>query len=74
MIINRYVPNLNKGKGLYFYFIKAETKTKSGLVARPVLTSYYKSEQFRNRPRPLNVMIQLLKCSIFHHPHLEWSY
>ncbi|WOG93038.1 hypothetical protein DCAR_0312317 [Daucus carota subsp. sativus] len=55
-VMNLYVPNLNKGKGLYFYFIKAETKTKSGLVARPVLTSYYKSEQFRNRPYdPYNV-------------------
>lgn len=53
---NSYVPDLDKGKGLYFLFIKAETKTPSGLVARPVLTSYYKSEQFKNRPfDPYNV-------------------
>ncbi|KAK4346635.1 hypothetical protein RND71_032974 [Anisodus tanguticus] len=54
--LTRYVPGLDKGKGLYFLFIKAETKTPSGLVARPVLTSYYKSEQFKTRPyNPFNV-------------------
>ena len=56
-ICGRYVPGLDKGKGLYFYFIKAETKTPSGLVARPVLTSYYKSQQFKTRPfDPYNVL------------------
>ncbi|XP_017216411.1 probable indole-3-acetic acid-amido synthetase GH3.1 [Daucus carota subsp. sativus] len=55
-VMNLYVPNLNQGKGLYFLFIKAETLTPSGLVARPVLTSYYKSSQFRTRPYdPYNV-------------------
>ncbi|EYU34549.1 hypothetical protein ABFS82_12G018200 [Erythranthe guttata] len=55
-VMNLYVPDLDKGKGLYFLFIKAETKTPSGLVARPVLTSYYKSEQFKTRPYdPYNV-------------------
>ncbi|XP_047946340.1 probable indole-3-acetic acid-amido synthetase GH3.1 [Salvia hispanica] len=48
-VMNLYVPNLDKGKGLYFLFIKAETETPGGLVARPVLTSYYKSDQFKNR-------------------------
>lgn len=52
----RYVPGLDKGKGLYFLFTKAETKTPSGLVSRPVLTSYYRSEQFKARPfDPFNV-------------------
>ncbi|KAI4326051.1 hypothetical protein MLD38_031403 [Melastoma candidum] len=55
-VMNLYVPNLDKGKGLYFLFIKAETKTPGGLVARPVLTSYYKSEHFKTRPiDPYNV-------------------
>ncbi|KAI3521054.1 hypothetical protein L1887_10513 [Cichorium endivia] len=55
-VMNLYVPGLDKGKGLYFLFIKAETKTPSGLVARPVLTSYYKSQQFKTRPYdPYNV-------------------
>ncbi|KAL1564201.1 putative indole-3-acetic acid-amido synthetase GH3.1 [Salvia divinorum] len=55
-VMNLYVPNLDKGKGLYFLFIKAETETPGGLVARPVLTSYYKSDQFKNRPvDPYNV-------------------
>ncbi|KAJ9562422.1 hypothetical protein OSB04_007582 [Centaurea solstitialis] len=55
-VMNLYVPGLDKGKGLYFLFIKAETKTPSGLVARPVLTSYYKSQQFKTRPvDPYNI-------------------
>ncbi|KAL2333478.1 hypothetical protein Fmac_014691 [Flemingia macrophylla] len=49
-VMSRYVAGLDKGKALHFLFIKAETKTPSGLVARPVLTSYYKSDNFRNRP------------------------
>ncbi|KAI4327391.1 hypothetical protein L6164_019860 [Bauhinia variegata] len=55
-VMNLYVPGLDQGKGLYFLFIKAETKTPGGLVARPVLTSYYKSEHFKTRPfDPYNV-------------------
>nr|GLL23735.1 probable indole-3-acetic acid-amido synthetase GH3.1 [Ipomoea trifida] len=55
-VMNLYVPGLNKGKGLYFMFVKSETKTPGGLVARPVLTSYYKSEHFKTRPYdPYNV-------------------
>ncbi|OAY33682.1 probable indole-3-acetic acid-amido synthetase GH3.1 [Manihot esculenta] len=55
-VMNLYVPGLDKGKGLYFLFVKAETKTPGGLLARPVLTSYYKSEHFKNRPYdPYNV-------------------
>ncbi|KAF5736196.1 Auxin-responsive GH3 family protein [Tripterygium wilfordii] len=55
-VMNLYVPDLNQGKGLYFLFVKAEAKTPSGLVARPVLTSYYKSQQFRTRSYdPYNV-------------------
>jgi auxin responsive GH3 family protein len=44
------VPGLDKGKALYFLFVKSETTTPGGLTARPVLTSYYKSEHFKNRP------------------------
>ncbi|PSS26128.1 Indole-3-acetic acid-amido synthetase [Actinidia chinensis var. chinensis] len=55
-VMNLYVPGLDKGKGLYFLFIKSETKTPGGLVARPVLTSYYKSDHFKTRPYdPYNV-------------------
>ncbi|XVF61278.1 hypothetical protein PTKIN_Ptkin08bG0117600 [Pterospermum kingtungense] len=55
-VMNLYVPGLDKGKGLYFLFVKAETKTPGGLVARPVLTSYYKSDHFKTRPYdPFNV-------------------
>lgn len=34
---------------MYLLFIKPEISTPSGLMARPVLTSYYKSKNFRNR-------------------------
>ncbi|XP_042493811.1 probable indole-3-acetic acid-amido synthetase GH3.1 [Macadamia integrifolia] len=55
-VMNLYVPGLDKGKGLYFLFVKSETKTPGGLLARPVLTSYYKSEHFKTRPfDPYNV-------------------
>ncbi|KAL6494661.1 hypothetical protein OROGR_031461 [Orobanche gracilis] len=55
-VMNLYVKGLDKGKGLYFLFIKSETQTPGGLLARPVLTSYYKSDQFKTRPYdPYNV-------------------
>ncbi|CAL4989761.1 unnamed protein product [Urochloa decumbens] len=47
-VMNQRVPGLDKGKGLYFLFVKSETKTPGGLPARTVLTSYYKSTHFRN--------------------------
>ncbi|GLT87017.1 hypothetical protein SLE2022_051210 [Rubroshorea leprosula] len=49
-VMSQFVPGLDKGKGMYFYFIKSESKTPGGLVARPVLTSYYKSAHFKDRP------------------------
>ena len=49
-VMSQYVPGLDKGKGMYFLFIKSEAKTPGGLLARPVLTSYYKSTHFKNRP------------------------
>ncbi|CAN6485732.1 unnamed protein product [Victoria cruziana] len=49
-VMNKYVPGLDKGKALYFLFVKTESKTPGGLPARPVLTSYYKSPHFLTRP------------------------
>ncbi|XP_025828757.1 probable indole-3-acetic acid-amido synthetase GH3.8 [Panicum hallii] len=46
-VMNKFVPGLQKGTGLYFLFVRSETKTPSGLPARPVLTSYYKSDYFK---------------------------
>ncbi|XP_071700429.1 probable indole-3-acetic acid-amido synthetase GH3.1 [Rutidosis leptorrhynchoides] len=55
-VMNMYMPGLDEGKGLYFLFVKSETVTPGGLLARPVLTSYYKSEHFKARPYdPFNV-------------------
>ncbi|KAB1215263.1 Indole-3-acetic acid-amido synthetase GH3.6 [Morella rubra] len=49
-VMSQSVPGLEKGKGMYFLFIKSEAKTPGGLLARPVLTSYYKSSHFKERP------------------------
>ncbi|KAK8483745.1 hypothetical protein V6N13_129269 [Hibiscus sabdariffa] len=49
-VMSQFVPGLDKGKGMYFLFIKSEATTPGGLVARPVLTSYYKSNHFKDRP------------------------
>ncbi|KAJ8532619.1 hypothetical protein K7X08_012542 [Anisodus acutangulus] len=48
-VMSQFVADLEKGKGMYFLFIKSEAKTPGGLPARPVLTSYYKSSHFKNR-------------------------
>ncbi|KAH9318943.1 hypothetical protein KI387_020712 [Taxus chinensis] len=56
-VMNQYMKGLDKGKGMYFLFVKSETPTPGGLVARPVLTSYYKSRHFREKPYdPYNVI------------------
>uniref|UniRef100_A0A7N0RAB4 Indole-3-acetic acid-amido synthetase GH3.17-like n=1 Tax=Kalanchoe fedtschenkoi TaxID=63787 RepID=A0A7N0RAB4_KALFE len=49
-VINKYVGGLDQGKGMYLLFVKPEITTPGGLMARPVLTSYYKSQNFRSRP------------------------
>ncbi|KAF7823084.1 Indole-3-acetic acid-amido synthetase GH3.6 [Senna tora] len=49
-VMSQYVSDLDKGKGMYFLFIKSEARTPGGLIARPVLTSYYKSSHFKDRP------------------------
>ena len=49
-VMNKYVEGLDKGRCMYLLFVKPEIRTASGLVARPVLTSYYKSRHFRERP------------------------
>ncbi|OVA11780.1 GH3 auxin-responsive promoter [Macleaya cordata] len=49
-IMNQYVPGLNKGKIMYFMFTKPEAKTPGGLVAIPILSRYYKSSHFKERP------------------------
>jgi auxin responsive GH3 family protein len=50
-VSHRNFPGIDKGKGLYFVFVKAETTTPSGLMAAPLLTSYYKSQQYRDACR-----------------------
>ncbi|KAK4776987.1 hypothetical protein SAY86_005675 [Trapa natans] len=48
-IMNQYIAGLDKGKAMYLYFVKAEMSTPCGLLARTVLTSYYKSRHFKGR-------------------------
>ncbi|PHT35403.1 Indole-3-acetic acid-amido synthetase GH3.6 [Capsicum baccatum] len=47
-VVIQFVPDLGKGKGMYFMFIKSEATTPGGLLARPLLTSFYKTRQFRS--------------------------
>ncbi|KAJ3683718.1 hypothetical protein LUZ60_013945 [Juncus effusus] len=49
-IMNTHMSGLDKGKAMNLLFVKAETLTPSGIPARSVLTSYYKSHHFLNRP------------------------
>lgn len=49
-VMSLAVPGLDKGKAMYLYFVKAESRTPGGLPARPVLTSFYKSRHFIERP------------------------
>ncbi|EPS63059.1 hypothetical protein M569_11729, partial [Genlisea aurea] len=49
-VMSQFVEGLEKGKAMYFLFVKSETRTPGGLLARPVLTSYYKSPHFKDRP------------------------
>uniref|UniRef100_M1CC66 Indole-3-acetic acid-amido synthetase GH3.6 n=1 Tax=Solanum tuberosum TaxID=4113 RepID=M1CC66_SOLTU len=47
-VMSQFFPDLEKGKGMYFLFIKSEAKTPGGLLARTFLTSLYKSSHIRN--------------------------
>ncbi|XP_062231792.1 probable indole-3-acetic acid-amido synthetase GH3.4 [Phragmites australis] len=49
-VMSQAVPGLDKGKAMYLYFVKAESRTPGGLPARPVLTSFYRSRHFLERP------------------------
>ncbi|KAG1347255.1 Indole-3-acetic acid-amido synthetase GH3.6 [Cocos nucifera] len=56
-VMSQFVPGLDRGKAMYLYFVKSESRTPGGLVARPVLTSYYKSRHFLERPfDPYNIL------------------
>ncbi|KAL8168403.1 hypothetical protein V2J09_009902 [Rumex salicifolius] len=62
-----YYPGTDKGKVLSFLFIKAETKTPGGLVAQPALTSYLKSNHFKNRGfDPENQLTSLTESILCH--------
>ncbi|CAD6333322.1 unnamed protein product [Miscanthus lutarioriparius] len=49
-VMSQAVPGLDKGKCMYLYFVKAESRTPGGHPARPVLTSFYRSRHFLERP------------------------
>ncbi|KAJ7981368.1 putative Indole-3-acetic acid-amido synthetase GH3.3, partial [Quillaja saponaria] len=43
-VMDQFIPGLDKGKGIKFSFIRKETKTPGGLVARPATISILKSQ------------------------------
>ncbi|CAI9115053.1 OLC1v1015887C1 [Oldenlandia corymbosa var. corymbosa] len=42
-VMSKYIPDLDKGKRMYFLFTKPEVKTPGGLIARTVTTSFSKN-------------------------------
>ncbi|CDP20889.1 unnamed protein product [Coffea canephora] len=48
-VMNVYVPDLNKGKGLYFYFPWPEIRTPGGQMILTALTKFYRSEHFKSQ-------------------------
>ncbi|PKA45673.1 putative indole-3-acetic acid-amido synthetase GH3.1 [Apostasia shenzhenica] len=65
-VMNQFVPNLDSGKGMYLLFVKSEARTPGGLLARPVLTSYYKSRHFVEREHdPFNVYTSPTEAILF---------
>lgn len=49
-IKNQHIPGLDKGKTLFFMFIRSGSTTPGGLLVHSTVTSYYMSPQFLNRP------------------------
>uniref|UniRef100_A0A804UGP8 Indole-3-acetic acid-amido synthetase GH3.6 n=2 Tax=Zea mays TaxID=4577 RepID=A0A804UGP8_MAIZE len=49
-VMSQAVPGLDRGRCMYLYFVKAESRTPGGHPARPVLTSFYRSRHFLERP------------------------
>ncbi|EYU42175.1 hypothetical protein MIMGU_mgv1a003400mg [Erythranthe guttata] len=54
-IIKLHVNGVDKGKGLHFWFTKADIKTKGGIPARSATTSLFKGDLFKTRPYPHNM-------------------
>ncbi|CAL5200782.1 unnamed protein product [Lathyrus oleraceus] len=48
-IMNQFVPDLDKGKGMYLMFTRNESKTPGGIKTSAALTRFYKSSHFLNR-------------------------
>ncbi|KAG5578949.1 hypothetical protein H5410_049576 [Solanum commersonii] len=64
-VVSQFFLDLEKGKGMYFLFIKSEAKTPGGLLARTLLTSAYKSSHFRSslsRLSPYTSPIEAILC------------
>ncbi|XP_049401582.1 indole-3-acetic acid-amido synthetase GH3.6-like [Solanum stenotomum] len=60
-VVCQFFLDLGIGKGMYFMFIKSEAKTPGGLLARPILTSVYKSSHFKNST-PYTSPIKAILC------------
>ncbi|KAK4791944.1 hypothetical protein SAY86_022379 [Trapa natans] len=49
-LMNKYFEGLDQGKAMYLLFVTPGIRTPGGLMVQPVLTSYFKSSNFQNRP------------------------
>ncbi|ESR36110.1 hypothetical protein CICLE_v100281192mg, partial [Citrus x clementina] len=57
------VPDLDKGKGLYFLFVRPETRTPGGLLVRPASNGMYKSDHFKTRLHDYTSPIEAILCA-----------
>nr|GMD61142.1 indole-3-acetic acid-amido synthetase GH3.6-like [Ipomoea batatas] len=48
-VMSQFVPDLHKGKFMYFKFVREEAKTPGGLLARPFLTTIQKNSYFQEK-------------------------
>lgn len=68
-VMSQYIPDFEKGKGLYFLFIKPEIKTPGGLTVNVATTSLFKSSRFQEqRHYYLNFTspIETIHCSDYY--------
>ncbi|KAL8110040.1 indole-3-acetic acid-amido synthetase GH3.6-like isoform X2 [Apium graveolens] len=48
-VMNQGFPGLDNGKAMYFIFLKSESRTPGGLLARTAVANFYQSTLSRNR-------------------------
>ncbi|KAJ8629024.1 hypothetical protein MRB53_024166 [Persea americana] len=65
-VMNQFVQGLDKGKALFFQFVRSESYTPGGLVARSAVTSLLKRRQFKDKPYdPYNIYTSPIETILY---------